>query len=224
MALTLTQFLARAANYTAIAMPPYSTDTTEQEAVANEVLKQFSIDTLCLFDDNISFVVSTSTGTYSLRDTGVFGKPLVKIGTIWVNNSPLTEVQQDEIGRIFPGYLTSTYATGQPAYWFTQPPHHMVTVPISASAYTGKNFVSGWYVHPTITAGTSLEIPDEALDFAAIDLAVRLARPRATGDALIYLRDLQNENDMRKRELRARMDQLLTPYPRRRRGRTIYSL
>lgn len=208
---------------------PYSTvdssSNTDALAVANEVLGRFTEQTMCLFSDRITFTLSTSTPVYSLRDLTVFGQAIINVQRVYINKTPIFQVTEEDISRMFPSYLTD--AAAKPSSWFTMPPEQIALNVTSDQVYT-NSFVSGWYVHPILTAesgaGGTLFLRPEDMRVAAKEVAIAMLEPYALGTSRDRLDKLMAENEAAKVRIRGRSSQLYAGDETRRGSSSIVSL
>lgn len=201
----------------------YLTDDDEILAVINRVLKQFAKDTLCLYSDNITWTLTQDVSRYSLRDSAVFSRLVAQPLRVWINGLLVAHVATSpDMAGIQPNYHTS--GSGTPTLWWTQPPNHIVVSVPPAAAYDNSR-VAGWYLPTVLEDETDvLDLPDEALDSAAIDVAIALLAPRATGDLLERVRYLGQQNKETKALIRRDANGLLSPIHIRRGNSRVYRL
>lgn len=208
--------------YTDVLGQPYVEGTAQNDAI-NRALERFTEDTYCLYDDDVSFTTSASIGHYDMRDTAVFGQKMLRILRVWLEGSMLQQVAtQRDMTNLQGTYIFTTPST--PAYWFTQGTSQLVLYPKPDSTHA-DTYVSGWYLHPTLSDETEeLAIPDADIDAAAIECALALMHPRAAGTAKEHVLALRQELDMAKAKIKARSGITDSPVIRQRRGTRVFGL
>jgi hypothetical protein len=113
---------------------------------------------------------------------------------------------------------------GDPSLWFTQGATKLVLHPPPDSVFA-DSYVSGWYLHPTVSDEDDvLEIPDADIEAAAIECALAIMRPRAAGSAKEHLESLKQELAGMKEEIRRRSFNTDSPAVLVRPKRSVYSL
>lgn len=189
--------------------------------VISNQLREFSAQTLCLYDPVVGFNLTSGVATYNVRDTQYFDREMVKVQKVTINSEPLYNLQGvqgatslDELATNYPRYLTDELGT--PKHFAQIPPHHIRLYPKpDADGQTNACSVSGWYLHATLTGtgatdSTLLTIPEEYQRAAAYFTATALLIPSADGDVDYgRLQLLTNQTQVAMQELRQRSLQLL---------------
>ena len=208
--------------YTDVLGQPYLEGTAQNDAI-NRALERFTEDTYCLYDDDVSFTTSSSIGHYDMRDTTVFGQKMLRVLRVWVDGVLIRQVAtQRDMVNLESLYIYATPDT--PKYWFTQGTSQLVLYPKPDSTYS-DTYVSGWYLHPTLSDETEeLVIPDSDLEAAAIECALALMHPRAAGSAKEHVLDLRQELEQAKAKIKARSGITDAPVVTQRRGTRIFGL
>lgn len=157
-----------------------------QDGPLNRFLEEFTEETRYLFDDNITFTLS-STDSFALRSTVSFSQKLWRPVAIWIGGVRIGQVlsQQDMAA------LQSTYVTdsaGTPQKWFTQG-NEIVLYPEPPGPIANSR-ASGWYLHPTCTDADPLLIQNSDVTTVAKFCAYKILEPRATGDILNKLHEM----------------------------------
>lgn len=198
-------------------------ESTAQNSAISRALERFTEDTYCLYSDRIAFTLTSGTAEYSMRDDAVFAKKMLRIMHVWVNSGLLLQVAtQRDMTNLYETYLFD--ADGDPALWFTQGATKLVLHPPPDTAFS-NSYVSGWYLHPTVSEEDDvLEIPDADIEAAAIECAIAIMRPRAAGSAKEHLESLKQELAGMKEEIRRRSFNTDSPAVLVRPKRSVYSL
>jgi len=182
--------------YTDVLGQPYITGTDQNDAI-NRALERFTEETYCLYDDDIALTTQASIGHYDFRDTDAFAQKMLRVMHVWVEGNLIQRVAtQRDMTNIEANYIFAT--PDVPAYWFTQGSTTLMLAPKPASTYA-DTYVSGWYLHPTLTQeNDAIAVPDTDIEAAAMKCALALMHPRAAATT------------------KERYDQLLADYNRER--------
>lgn len=207
------------------------TDTADLNALINESLRRLCVDTKCLYDDNVTFTLSTSvSGRFDMRDTTYFSREMVDIRRVVIDGSPLwgpTASQHlfsvEQIERDVPNYRTA--ATGKPSRAAVIPPSTLILSPAPSSVYSNC-FVSGWYLPDLLELDTDeLALNEEDQRDAAYQVAYDLILPTAEGTSLEKAEYLRKKAELAKTNIASRATYRLGgPSQRKAYRQTIYGL
>lgn len=185
---------------------PYLVGSAQNEAI-NRALEQFTQDTFYFYSDNIPFTVS-ATATYALRDTSIFAEKVWDVTGVWIDGSKIWKVSEQR--KMYPWAQASP--AGKPWYWWMQGVN-LVLNPAPSGAINNC-YVSGFYLHPTLTQDTdALAILDTDIRAAALEAAVLIGYPYATGDMLNIVNGWKQELSQMKAEIKSRQSMLFDTAP-----------
>lgn len=152
-------------------------------------IQLFTYKTKCLFSDAVAFTLTTSTATYSLRDTDVFAKPMATIEKVIINSNVLQSpwglepvpIRKFQISVPASDYLFRDDA--EPTLWVLMAPHTLRLIAAPDQVYSNC-YVQGYYLQPEIADGVEWEFPVEYHRTAACFAAAELCAPFA--DVPVY--------------------------------------
>lgn len=178
------------------------TQRAELRAFVSRQLRSFVEQTMCLYDDNVTFsLTSADDGTYDLLDEDVFSSAVLQPEYVVIASNPCTNAEG------LPGMVSvaeannwaydyRTVADAQPQKALLIPPNTLRLIPAPDATYSGV--VCGWVQHFDLTADgtydtTNLNLRHGSIDAAAAYIAGELLLPGAEGPAVekaVGLREL----------------------------------
>lgn len=208
--MTLTNFATLVQAYTQPFGSPYlaDTDTTNQYLVYSRALQKFTYDTLCNYDDRITFTLATNTYNYSMVDTTtpVVSRLVARPIAVYIGAKKIAGMDSIADLENQPGYQTASAA--RPRVWALRSPNTLVVWPKADQAYS-DSYISGFWMHAPVTTGADvLTIPDIDLEAAAKEVAYWLLEPYSIGSEELgsFLNQLKGALEGQKTEIRKRAD------------------
>lgn len=141
------------------------------------------------YDPSITFTVTDGTSTYSLRDSTVFSRNVIRPQECWINGTLLRASLIDKTGfwsigefqRRYPSFRTDPSAVPFIGVYVGNQSIIIYPTPVAGTAALGGNFISGQYLAADMTtaneATTEPDIPNEIRPAIAYLGAIIAAEP-----------------------------------------------
>lgn len=155
------------------------TDAADFREFVSEKVQDFVAQTRILYDDNVTFTLSSSdTGYYELLDETIFSRPVLEPEVIFIDGNPLTDsdglpglVTVGEANDWVANYRSVTDATPQKAFVIQKGDSQVLRLmPAPDATYAGV--IAGWVQHFSLT-------PE------SVDDSTEMVIPRAARQACI---------------------------------------
>lgn len=197
------------------------TNTSALNSLISRSLREFTHDSLSIFNHSVSLTLTVGQASYDLEGTAV-ALPIARVHSLLIDSSVVPgPTSIGTLDQNHPSWRNTP--NGRPATWFTMPPKQIVLVPAPAAVYPAH--ISGWVLHPTVSSDSDVvQLSSLSMRTAIKWCAARLLEPFASPEEVGLVRDLMSEAKLEAKMLAERNLTMITGGMNRGNRREVFSI